>query len=76
MKKSAKVFAILIMVLIVIFSSKYILSYSESENKEKPSFNILIINSYHQGHYWENYVLEGLQEELNKNADYNINTKV
>ncbi|MGL5348260.1 MAG: ABC transporter substrate binding protein, partial [Peptostreptococcaceae bacterium] len=46
------------------------------ENKEKPSFNILIINSYHQGHYWENYVLEGLQEELNKNADYNINTKV
>lgn len=74
MKKSAKVFAVLIMM--VMLSGKSMLSYSESENKEKPSFNILIINSYHQGHYWENYVLEGLQEELNKNTDYNINTKV
>ena len=40
------------------------------------NINILMINSYHQGHYWEGYVLEGLNNELSKYDEYNINLKI
>ncbi len=45
-------------------------------NDERKNINILMINSYHQGHYWEGFVLEGLNEELSKYKDYDINLKI
>ncbi len=44
-----------------------------SENKR---INILMINSYHQGHYWEGFVLEGLKDKLSEYEEYDINLKI
>ena len=38
-------------------------------------FNVLVIHSYHIGHYWEDFVLEGFVEEAKTYQDKAINVK-
>lgn len=39
-------------------------------------FNVLIINSYHIGHYWESYVMEGFEEAAEEYGKDKINIKI
>lgn len=74
--------AIVIVLSAIILSSIFI--YSEIENnvkkdsvyEEKETINILMINSYHEGNYWEERVLEGFEKRLSEFSNYNINLKI
>ncbi|MGL6104947.1 ATP-binding protein [Romboutsia sp.] len=40
-------------------------------------FNVLVINSYHQGDYWEKYIIEGLEKTIkNEKHENNINLHI
>lgn len=47
----------------------------DAYNIEQKGFNVLVLNSYHQGHNWESSILDGLNTYIKEN-DKNINLKV
>ncbi|MEG2985570.1 MAG: histidine kinase dimerization/phospho-acceptor domain-containing protein, partial [Peptostreptococcaceae bacterium] len=49
---------------------------SYSHNMVDDGFNVLVLNSYHQGHKWESSILEGLEEYVTENKEFGINFKV
>lgn len=47
-----------------------------SDDNKHEGFNVLILNSYHQGHYWESNILDGLKKYMEKYKEDNINFNV
>ena len=47
-----------------------------SHNDTNKGFNVLVLNSYHQGYKWESSILKGLDEYIEENSDCGINFKI
>lgn len=74
MKKGKKILEVLLIIFVVFMCSSSI-TLAETE-KCASAFNVLIINSYHIGHYWESYVIEGFREAAEAYNQNEINIKV
>lgn len=61
-----------ITIILTIISFNNIYAYEEIDNS---GFNVLVLNSYHQGHHWEAKIEEGLRHTIEKSGEKNINLK-
>ncbi len=66
---------ILGIILCVMISFSYVQKIYSNSNKHE-GFNVLILNSYHQGHYWESNILDGIRKYMEKYKEDNINFNV
>lgn len=66
---------ILGIVFCVMISFSYVQKIYSNNNKHE-GFNVLILNSYHQGHYWESNILDGIRKYMEKYKEDNINFNV
>lgn len=66
---------ILGIILCAMISFSYVQKIYSNDNKHE-GFNVLILNSYHQGHYWESNVLDGIRKYTEKYKEDNINFSV
>lgn len=66
---------ILILILICIFTCKLVNKVHANSTKDK-GFNVLVLNSYHQGHIWETSIFNGLLSYIEKNNEEDINFNV
>ncbi|MEF9991758.1 MAG: HAMP domain-containing sensor histidine kinase [Romboutsia sp.] len=72
MKNINKVMILFAMIFIIV-SANSTISLGDKLDNNKPTFNVLIINSYHQGHYWERYISEGLNDGFSEFYEYDFN---
>lgn len=75
MKKTSILF-IIFFISIILFGKLGFSTRVNAYSEVKKSINLLVINSYHQGHYWESFVIEGLEKVLKENNDFDINIKM
>lgn len=73
-KKTKKILFFIMINLVLVYNNKIIFA-DKKYDKPKTSFNVLVINSYHPGHYWESYVLDGLEKSFKENEEYSFNIK-
>lgn len=71
-KGRLKIYILIFIVSIIIQVFTY---NAHAYNINKKGFNVLVLNSYHQGHYWESSILYGLKNYINENEE-SINLKV
>ncbi|WP_195938246.1 sensor histidine kinase [Romboutsia sp. 1001713B170131_170501_G6] len=60
----------------VILMTQMFISKIHAKSIGDESFNVLILNSYHQGHYWEANITMGLKNYILNNNESNINFRV
>ncbi|MGL5756075.1 MAG: ATP-binding protein [Paraclostridium sp.] len=65
-----------VFIFILIITTSGVGDKSYSHNMVDDGFNVLVLNSYHQGHKWESSILEGLEEYVTENKEFGINFKV
>ncbi|MGL5314285.1 MAG: ATP-binding protein [Peptostreptococcaceae bacterium] len=75
MKKKISILYIIFLISLIIFYNNQLINRVDANNK-KESVNLLVINSYHQGHYWESFVIEGLEKKLKENSNFDVNIKI
>ncbi|MGL5506372.1 MAG: ATP-binding protein [Paraclostridium sp.] len=68
MKKTLKT----IIIIVTMISLNNIYAYEEND---EDGFNVLVLNSYHQGHHWESNIEEGLRSTIEERSEENINLK-
>ncbi|MDB8792670.1 HAMP domain-containing sensor histidine kinase [Romboutsia sp. 1001216sp1] len=66
----------IIYILTVILMTQMFISKIHAKSTKDASFNVLVLNSYHQGHYWESNITMGLKNYISNNNESNINFKV
>ncbi|MGL4911678.1 MAG: ATP-binding protein [Romboutsia sp.] len=67
-----KIFILVIFCLVSVFVQPKNIN-AQSDNSR---FNVLVLNSYHQGHYWESNILHGLNKSIKANDEKDINLKL
>lgn len=60
----------------VILMTQMFISKIHAKDIEDESFNVLMLNSYHQGHYWESNIMMGIKNYISNNDESNINFRV
>lgn len=75
MRKKISILYIIFLIILVIFCNSQLIKRVDA-NSKRESVNLLVINSYHQGHYWESFVMEGLEKKLKENSNLDVNIKI
>ena len=69
---SRKIFILIIFCLALLFVQTKSINAQSSDL----GFNVLVLNSYQQGHYWESNILDGLNKNIEANNKKDINLKI
>lgn len=75
-KKMGKIGFAFIFVFIVIITTSGVGNKAYSHDIVDDGFNVLVLNSYQQGHAWELSILDGLEQYVKDNKEFGINFKM
>ncbi|WP_261812930.1 sensor histidine kinase [Paraclostridium bifermentans] len=74
MKKYIFIFIFIFIIFFQMFN--YRVEAYEAYEKESSGFNVLVLNSYNQGHHWEAAIMDGLKSYSKENPDEGISFKI
>ncbi|SCI95939.1 hybrid sensory histidine kinase BarA [uncultured Clostridium sp.] len=76
LKRKNKYILILILSCIFTISTCKLINKVHANNTKDKGFNVLVLNSYHQGHIWESSIFNGLLSYIENNNERDINFNI
>ncbi|WP_250675775.1 HAMP domain-containing sensor histidine kinase [Paraclostridium ghonii] len=75
-KKQGKKIYIIILIYILIIFLQVVNNRVYASEIEGRGFNVLVLNSYNQGHHWEAAIMDGLKSYVKENTDNKMSFKI